>query len=262
LPLTRQDRTITCPNGHAYDVARSGYVNLLQPQDRRSRHAGDSKAAVDARARLVSHGVGRAIVDDLAQRVGTFSLRAPSPVVVDLGAGGGDALAAVAARRDIVGIGIDLSVAAMDRAARHFPAIDWVVANADRRLPLVDGCTDVVLSLHARRNPEECARVLTANGVLVVAIPASDDLVELREQIMGEGISRDRTEALRAEHASHFTLTDRDTVRERHTLDAAALRDLLRGTYRGERTSTAERVNALDRLDVTLASDVFVFTRR
>ena len=34
LPIDLE--TQVCPRGHAFDVARSGYVNLLQPQDRRS----------------------------------------------------------------------------------------------------------------------------------------------------------------------------------------------------------------------------------
>jgi len=46
LPLTRRDRALVCSAGHAFDIARSGYINLLQPQDRRSLVAGDSKTAV------------------------------------------------------------------------------------------------------------------------------------------------------------------------------------------------------------------------
>ena len=37
-----------CPRGHSFDVARSGYINLLQPQERRSRNPGDSADAVAA----------------------------------------------------------------------------------------------------------------------------------------------------------------------------------------------------------------------
>ena len=28
-PLTRSGGSVTCPNGHAFDVARSGYLSLL-----------------------------------------------------------------------------------------------------------------------------------------------------------------------------------------------------------------------------------------
>ena len=65
----RRDRTLVCPAGHSYDVARSGYVNLLQPQDRRSAAAGDSRVAIDARESLLAIGVGRTLIDGLTTRI-------------------------------------------------------------------------------------------------------------------------------------------------------------------------------------------------
>jgi 23S rRNA (guanine745-N1)-methyltransferase len=271
-------------------VARSGYLNLLQPQDRKSTSAGDLKTAVDARARLLARGVGRALVDEIGRHVGRVlppsrnasadrrslggggsdppgppgpkgpGLR--TPVVVDIGSGSGDVLGELARVRPIEGIGIDLSTAATAHAARRFPELTWVVANADRRLPLLDHSADLIVSVHGRRNPAECARVLKPGGWLLVAIPAPDDLVELREHVQGARVERDRGDALIAEHAPFFTVRERAVVRERPRLDREALKDLLRGTYRGERRSTADRVEALEDLEVTLASEVMVFTAR
>jgi 23S rRNA (guanine745-N1)-methyltransferase len=261
LPLTRRERAFVCPRGHSYDVARSGYVNLLQPQDRRSRSAGDARAAVEARARLLAAGVGRVILDEFVGKATSLDL-GQQGVVVDLGSGAGDALAALASARSMTGVGIDLSTAATEHAARRFPALTWVVANADRRLPVLDQSVDLVLSLHARRNPTECARVLAPSRFLLIAVPADDDLVELRTVVQGQGLERERADHLLAEHEPLFTLVDRSSAREQHRLERKWLLDLLRGTYRGERTSAATRVGALASLDVTLASDFFLFTRR
>jgi 23S rRNA (guanine745-N1)-methyltransferase len=258
LPLARRERAVVCPRGHSYDVARSGYINLLQPQDRRSPAAGDASEAVAARARLLDAGIGRGVLDAFVAFAAAPGLTAAAPIV-DLGSGSGDALAALARARDVTGIGIDLSAAAAEYAARRFPGLTWVVANADRRLPLVDGSIDLVMSLHARRNAAECARVLTPGGRLVVAVPAHDDLIELRESVLGQRVERPRDEALVAEHAAHVRLIDRSAARERHRLDRSALLDLLRATYRGARASSAARVGALDQLDVTLASEFFLF---
>ncbi|MGH9695411.1 MAG: putative RNA methyltransferase, partial [Bryobacteraceae bacterium] len=46
-----------CARRHSFDIARSGYINLLQPQDRRSKQPGDTKAAIAARRRLHDRGV-------------------------------------------------------------------------------------------------------------------------------------------------------------------------------------------------------------
>src|SRR5882762_1394841 len=138
LPLTRGGRAWTCPRGHAFDVARTGYVNLLQPQDRRSNAAGDRTKAVDARARLLARGIGRALVDETVRRAAALEVGDEPPAVVDLGSGSGDVLGELASVRRVAGIGIDLSTVAAEHAARRFPDLTWVVANADRRLPLLD----------------------------------------------------------------------------------------------------------------------------
>lgn len=260
LPLERRDRTFVCAARHSYDLARSGYVNLLQPQDRRSASAGDPRAAIEARASLLVAGVGRALITGVATRAASFDL-GDSPVVADLGCGSGDALAAVTDRAG-TGVGIDLSIAAVERAARNFPDRTWVVANADRRLPLLDRSVNLVLSLHGRRNPAEVARVLVAAGYLLVAVPAADDLIELRELVQGQPVERDRVSQLLVEHEPLFQLDERSVVRDTHELDRDALVKLLRGTYRGVRRGAAERVAALERMRVTLASELVVFRLR
>lgn len=257
-PLARRDRTLDCPAGHTYDVARTGYVNLLQPQDRRSLDAGDSREAVEARARLAAAGVGGALIESVVSLASGLEL-GECPVVADLGSGTGDLLGALASARHLNGVGIDLSVAAADHAARRFPNLTWVVANADRRLPLLDRSAQLVLSLNARRNPAECARVLAPGGYLLVAVPAADDLVELREYILGSRVERGRTRGLVDEHAASFDVQDQFDVRSTARLDGDTLRSLLRATYRGLRATAVERVNTLATSEVTLASDVVLF---
>jgi 23S rRNA (guanine745-N1)-methyltransferase len=260
LPIEKRERVYVCGRGHTFDIARSGYVNLLQPQDRRSREPGDAREALSARAALLAADIGRTLIDAIASRFDRLNLRT-DPVIVDLGSGTGDALATVAGQRSMTAIGIDLSSAAADHAARRFPDCVWVVANADRRLPLLDQSVDVVMSLHGRRNPEEAARVLRSDGALLIALPAPDDLVELRALVQGEGIARERGEAVIDAHRPLFAPVDRACIRETLTLERELLMNLLRATYRGARLRSTERVVAVDRMAVTLASDVFVFRR-
>ena len=259
-PLTRRGDAYACDHGHSFDIARSGYLNLLQPQDRRSRTPGDAAAALDARARLLAAGIGAAILDGFVERAAATLESTVDAVVLDLGCGTGDALERVAtAAGGVGGVGIDISVDAIERAARRAPSLTWVVANADRRLPMLDRTVDLVVSLNARRNAPECARVLKPGGALLVALPAPDDLIELRAQAQGKGVPRERADAAIEEHASFFTLAARETIRERHALAAPALRDLLQGTYRGARRSQQRRFADLDTLEVTLAAEFLEF---
>jgi 23S rRNA (guanine745-N1)-methyltransferase len=137
-----------------------------------------------------------------------------------------------------------------------------VVTNADRRLPLLDGSVDVILSLYGRRNPLECARSLARSGFLLVGVPADDDLVELRTLVQGHGIPRDRRETLLAEFLPSFRLLDQFTVRTRQPLVGESLVKLLLVTYRGGRPALAARAAALTTHEVTMAAEIFLFSPR
>lgn len=260
-PLQRVDRSFVCDRGHSFDIARSGYVSLLQPQDRKSLDAGDSRAAVRARADLLKVGVGAALRDAVVSRATALPFKTQPPVVVELGCGSGNTLGLLAETLTSCCVGVDLSTAAAADAARRFPSLTWVVANADRRLPLLDSSVDLVVSVHARRNPVECHRIMRSSGFLLVAVPGARDLIELREQVQGEAVPRERVQTLVAEHEAHFTVIEETSAVQTLELDRNALRNLLRGTYRGERFSESSRVEALDRLVVTLASDIVLFKR-
>jgi 23S rRNA (guanine745-N1)-methyltransferase len=244
-----------CPRAHAFDVARLGYVNLLQPQERRSRHPGDSAEAVRARARRRAGGTERELVEAVARLVTAEA----GDAVLDVGCGDGAHVAAVAARTGCDGHGLDISVAAIEAAARAHPGLSWVVANADRALPYADGSFRAVLSVTARLNAAEFRRVTREGGRLIVVVPAPDDLIELRAAVLGEGEERDRTSRVREACAPFFTLEQREELRGRERLDAAAIADVLLASYRGLRTSQRARVASLDALDVTLAREVLIF---
>ena len=66
-PLQLNERTWCCENGHSYDVAKQGYVNLLPVQNKRSKDPGDSKAMVQARRKYLEEGhylpLARALAD-------------------------------------------------------------------------------------------------------------------------------------------------------------------------------------------------------
>ena len=260
LLLQRSSETLACARGHRYDLARSGYFNLLQPQDRRSATPGDSPESVAARARLLEAGIGltlfRSVVDRSAGEL------TASSVVADLGCGSGEALDLLTQLVSLSAVGIDLSVPATEHASRRFPQVTWVVANADRRLPLLDGTVDLIWSLHGRRQPVECARVLRRDGQLLIAVPGAEDLAELRDAVQGRVVHRDRLAQVRVEHGPHFREVDHWQVCERHALSLLQLRDLLATTYRGARRSLAPRIETLDSLEVTFASEVVLFQRR
>jgi 23S rRNA (guanine745-N1)-methyltransferase len=236
-------------------VARRGYVNLLQPQDRRSPRPGDSAAAVATRRRFLARGfeaeITRAIVDLLTL--------IPADALLEVGCGEGHYLGAFATRFGCEGHGVDLSVPAIEAAAARHADLHLVVANADRTLPYADASFAAVASITARRNPAEFRRVLRGDGRLLLVIPGPDDLVELREAVLGRGLLRDRVEQAVTAFAPRFALERHERIRHVAHLDAAAIHDVMVGSYRAGRASRRDRLAALGPLAVTLSRDALLF---
>lgn len=257
--LERGVRAWRCEAGHSFDVSRRGWVNLLQPQDKRSAEPGDAAEAVEARARCLEGGLAEALRDAVLSASLPALPREGTPAVLDVGCGEGYFLAALAASRALDAHGLDLSTAAIDRAARRLPAACLVVANADRGLPYGSASFDLALSITSRRPVAELRRVVRAGGALVVAVPAEDDLLELRELAQGEGARRERVASVLEEMEGAFELVERSEARRRVALDRARIDDVLRATYRGARLSERRRLEGTERLEVTLAHHVLRF---
>ncbi len=231
-----------CPRGHSFDIARSGYTNLLQPQDRRSKEPGDTAAALQGRRRLHDRGVTEPLLNAIAEVVAA----SPDDIVLDVGCGDGFYLGSLARLIGFGAHGIDISVPAVDAAARRYPECEWIVANADRFVPYADRSFSIVLSITARMNAGEFRRVLSAGGRLLVALPAPEDLIELR------GAGRDRVARTIETFARDFTLVDKRRVSTTADLDAAAVHDVLHSIYRPLRSKAAEAMRVTFSLDLLL----------
>ena len=242
LTLTRHDRQLLCERGHSFDVARSGYINLLQPQDRRSSQPGDTVAAVAARRRLHDQGVTGPLLNAIA------GILAPSQSdnVLDAGCGDGFYLGSLARQAGFSAHGVDIAVPAIEAAARRYPEDEWIVANADRFVPYADRSFSIVMSITARMNSSEFRRVLKDDGRLLIALPAAEDLIELR------GSGHDRTSRILETFAEGFVLVDRQRVTTTADLDAAAVHDVLLSIYRPMQSRPAEAMRVTFSLDLLL----------
>ncbi|MBI5535184.1 MAG: methyltransferase domain-containing protein [Deltaproteobacteria bacterium] len=259
--LSWEPRRTRCPHGHAFDLGRSGYCNLLQPQDKKSVHPGDSKEAVLARRRSLGRGLGASLREALLERVRQWAIP-PEAVVLDVGCGEGFFLDQVVRATQAVGWGLDLSTPAIDTAARTYPDCRWVVGNADRHLPFRDGSVDLLLSITSRKNGPEFGRVLRDTGHLLVVVPDTDDLQQLREATLGKAIDKDRLASTLDALAGQFEVEQETTARSTHRLDAEALDDLLKGSYRGARLSARRRFEQIQELEVTLSYRLIGFRPR
>ena len=238
--LAREARRLVCPRSHSFDIARSGYFNLLQPQDSRSRQPGDSAAAVAARRRLHDLGITAPLLSAIHQTAALTS----DDTVLDAGCGDGFYLGSLASQTGCQAYGTDISVPAIDAAARRYPQVEWVVANADRFIPYADNSFSLILSITARRNMGEFQRVLKDNGRLLIAIPAPDDLTEIR------GPSRDRAARTIEEFVPHFRLVSQTRTTTKANLEASAIEDIRLAIYRPMQAAPATAMQVTFSLDI------------
>lgn len=242
MALVREERRLVCAHGHSFDVARSGYVNLLQPQDRRSNQAGDTVAAMEGRRRCHDSGATSPLLNAIAEIV----TATPGDVVLDAGCGDGFYLGSLARQTGCSAHGVDISVPAIDAAARRYPECEWIVANADRFVPYAGGSFSIVLSITARMNPKEFRRILREDGRLLVALPGPEDLIELR------GAGRERVDRTVETFAHDFALIERRRVTTSADLNAAAVQDVLNSIYRPMHSRPVEAMRVTFSLDLLL----------
>lgn len=213
--LTAADRALRCAAGHSFDLARQGYVDLTAG---RSVHAGDSADMVAAREALLAAGH----FDVVSAAVAAVAAGVPGDgLILEVGAGTAHYLArALGPAR--VGLAVDVSKAALRRAARADPRIGAVRADVWQGLPVRDAAADVLLDVFAPRSGAEFARVLRPGGVAAVVTPAPGHLAELVAALGMVGVDPAKPERLAASLRPWLTPVDSVPLHADLTLDRAA----------------------------------------
>jgi len=180
-PICRGDlalieRTLRCANRHSFDLARSGYVNLLTGHGAAPAEGGDQPEQLARRDAFLSKGHFNGIIDAIRKQ-----LPRKTRTVLDAGCGTAHHLKRLVGESgDFNAAGIDVSKDAANFCAKRHRDIAFAVADIWRDWPVRDACMDVVLSIFAPKNFREAARVLRPGGILAVAYPGPDHLIELR----------------------------------------------------------------------------------
>lgn len=174
-PVTLTARTLRCARGHAFDLAKHGYVNLLHAKI--PAGTADTAQMVAARADFLAAGHYSGLADRLAARAAEVT---DEGLVIDAGAGTGYYLARVlAAAPEATGLALDVSALALRRAARAHERIGAAVWNLWQPWPVAGGSASLLLNVFAPRNGKEFHRVLAPGGTLVVVSPQPAHLREL-----------------------------------------------------------------------------------
>ena len=174
-PLNVGPKSVSCENGHCFDIAKEGYFNLLRTNKSGDR-IGDDKLAARCRRDFLNKGYYASLKDAL---VNLFADKCGS--LLDICCGEGYYTNAIAEETSMQVYGFDISKE-MIRLGSKRGGFTAFVANM-ASIPVSDNSFDYCIHLFAPFNENEFSRVLKPNGRLYTVIPGSHHLWGLKEAV-------------------------------------------------------------------------------
>ncbi|MBR8588134.1 methyltransferase domain-containing protein [Acinetobacter baumannii] len=261
-PVCRQrlelvSKTWRCEQGHSYDIAKQGYVNLHVVQHKHSKNPGDTPESVDARRAFLQGGY----YQPLQQAVVHLLKDLKAKMVLDIGCGEGYYTSAM---QQVVEqcIGVDIAKNAVQRAAKLNDKVTWVVGTG-ATLPVIDQSMDVCTSLFSPIPQTEILRVLNDDGYLIVVTPATDHLYAKREALF-EQVNPHTPQKFVEQLQDLFELKEQQVIDAPLVLDQQALKNLIAMTPYAYKASPERRMQLEQKahLQVTASFQIYLFQKR
>ncbi|MGQ1155357.1 putative RNA methyltransferase [Acinetobacter baumannii] len=261
-PVCRQrlelvSKTWRCEQGHSYDIAKQGYVNLHVVQHKHSKYPGDTPESIDARRAFLQGGY----YQPLQQAIVHLLKDLKAKMVLDIGCGEGYYTSAM---QQVVEqcIGVDIAKNAVQRAAKLNDKVTWVVGTG-ATLPVIDQSMDVCTSLFSPIPQTEILRVLKDDGYLIVVTPATDHLYAMREALF-EQVNPHTPQKFVEQLQDLFELKEQQVIDAPFVLDQQALKNLIAMTPYAYKASSERRMQLEQKahLQVTASFQIYLFQKR
>lgn len=252
--LNARERTLRCKNGHCYDMAKSGYVNLLMSNAAGAKRHGDDALMIRARSSFLEKGYYAPLRDKICEMLMPHAVQ--NMIILDAGCGDGwyaqglsDALLKNGMEARI--FGIDISRDALKAAAKRPVDMELAVASVFH-LPMAQSSCDAALSIFSPLAQEEFARVLRAGGILLRVVPLEEHLWELKQAVY----AAPRKNPPDSERPAGFSLVSSAELRYSIRLTSNSdIRDLFAMTpyYYKSSKEDQSKLESIDTLTVTAA---------
>lgn len=174
-PLHKQNKAFLCPNGHSFDLAKEGYVNLLR-SGKSGDLIGDDKLSARSRRDFLNKGYYASLQQELC---GLFAQRQGN--VLDICCGEGYYTAALGQNPQLCVYGFDISKEMIRLAAKRGQGTYFVANMAS--IPLQDHSMDHAIHLFAPFLEDAFCRVLKPGGRLLTVIPGRLHLWGLKKAL-------------------------------------------------------------------------------
>ncbi len=258
--LERGPRVFRCANGHCFDIAKEGYVNLLPANRRHSSMPGDDREMVNARTSFLNGGWYAPLRDRLCDAAAGW--KAEHPILLDAGCGEGyytAALCDAVAEKSGRVCGIDLSKAAVRRAAKRCPQAEIAVSSV-YHMPLADHSVDILVNCFSPMAEEEFRRVLKPDGLFLYVVPGPGHLWELKKILYDSPYENELREVKYAGFQALPEIPLKFQFRLLHREDIMALFHMTPYTWKTPKDG-ADRLAEIRELEVTAEFRILCFRR-
>jgi len=260
--LQKHEKLYICENGHNFDIAKQGYINLLQSNKKHSSDPGDNKNMINARRNFLERGYYEPISNLLNEVFISNIPHLSNPLqVVEVGSGEGYYINRLKDCHDGNYYGVDISKHAAKTASTKYHNITFVVANAVE-LPFINNSVDVLISLFSPFYEESAKKVLAKHGIIIQAVPLNNHLLELR-QVLYEKVNINPIPKNVLTQAKYFKLAATKILNHSLQLsDQASIQDMFSMTPHYWKTSPDKirELSSLQKLDITLEIEFRIYT--
>lgn len=243
--LSRDGNRLCCKNGHSFDIAKEGYVNLLTGS-KSGNKTGDSKESARARHEFLQKRYFSFLKDEISKKL--------NGTVLDICCGEGY-------YDDYSGelYGFDLSKEMARLAAKRKNGGHYFVANL-KAIPIKSESIDTAIHIFAPFNDGEFARVLKSSGRLYSVVPAPDHLFELKKLIYDTPYFNDENYP----DGENLRLILKQKISRTVNIPREDLRTLFSMTPYFYRTSEKdkEKINSVDSLKTTLSFTILEYEKK
>lgn len=244
--LKIKDRSYVCEDGHCFDIAKEGYLNLNLHD---STNTGDNPEMMKARREFLEKNYYSFMKEKVDEQI------KENDSLIDLACGEGYYTSYFKAKDKI---GIDLSKSGLKYASKKDKGTLYLL-NSIFHNPLEDACADVITTIFAPIAKEEIVRLLKDNGRFILVKPDVYHLYELKEKIY-ENPYLNEIENI---DIPGLKLVDEMHISQKHILNNEDLSNLFTMTPYYHKTSIAdkEKLRHISKLEVSFCFIIDIYEK-
>lgn len=256
--LNKDEHSLRCSNGHSFDIAKEGYINLILPHQKKKLNSGDNKIMIEAREQFLSHGYYDFLISTIEEICQIeHNTKHKHKQLLDLGCGNGYYTRHFYNNNtSIHKTGIDISKVAITKAAKKDNTSSYLVAsNFD--IPIIDNSVDILVNVFAPCNLVEIIRVLRKDGLFIKVIPVNNHMSEIANLVYETFIEHKSDIADEITALEGLTVVSTKEIIKEITVQKTDIQNLVKMTPYYYKFSE-EQFKQLDEMSVTLSFQIII----